>query len=80
MQKLASDRDIEHMTRGVEVQVTIVVRDFHLVLAQDDAGHRYALTRRTRGVDLASLKEGQRLTCRVTLRLHRVLEASPVPF
>jgi hypothetical protein len=58
--------------------VIALIPQFHQVKVRDSEGRVYALTRKTQGVDLSNLREGQRLTCTVTRRLARVLSATPV--
>ena len=63
-------------TRRVEAVVVAVVPEYHQVMVRDADGHLYSLTRKTRGIDLAALREGQRVVCTVTRRLARVLDAA----
>lgn len=72
----SSDSEV---TRQVEAVVFALIPEFGQVLVRDAAGHRYALTSRTRGVDLAALENGQRLLCKVTHLLPRVLSAEAIP-
>lgn len=65
-------------TYQVEAVVVVLIPEFHQVQVRDDAGHLYALTRKTRGVDLDALHEGQKILCTVTTGLHRVLNAAAV--
>ena len=65
-------------TREVETVVFALIPEFEQVKVRDDAGHIYALTRMTRGVDLLALHEGQRIVCTVTRKLPRVLTAATV--
>ena len=65
-------------TRKVETVVFALIPEFEQVKVRDDAGHIYALTPMTRGVDLLALHEGQRIVCTVTRRLPRVLSAEAV--
>jgi hypothetical protein len=62
-------------TRKVETVVIALIPEFEQVKVRDDEGHVYALTHRTRGVDLGALQEGQRIVCTVTCKLPRVLSA-----
>lgn len=62
-------------TRTVETVVIALIPEFEQVKVRDNEGHVYALTRRTRGVDLLALQEAQRLICTVTDKLPRVLSA-----
>lgn len=65
-------------TRRVETVVVALIPEYHQVKVRDDDGRLYALTRKTQGVDLASLHEGQRVVCTVTRKLPRVLTAAAV--
>ena len=65
-------------TRRVETVVVALVPEYHQVKVRDGEGHVYALTRKTEGVDLAALHEGQRIVCTVTRKLPRVLSAAAV--
>ena len=65
-------------TRRVEVTVVALIPEYRQVKSSDEEGHSYVLTRRTSGIDLTSLHEGQRLTCIVTRHLPRVLSASTI--
>jgi hypothetical protein len=65
-------------TRTVEAVVVALIPEYHQVGIRDDEGHLYALTRGTRGVDLADLREGQRVVCTVTRKLPRVLAAAAI--
>ena len=65
-------------TREVETVVFALIPEFEQVKVRDDAGHVYALTPMTRGLDLLALHEGQRIVCTVTRRLPRVLSAEAV--
>lgn len=65
-------------TRVIDVIVYAMVSEFNLAMARASDGHTFAITRKTSGIDLDSLKEGQRLACTVTVRLPRVLTAVPV--
>ena len=66
-------------TYRVEAVVVAVIPEFHQVQVLDADGHLYALTRKTRGIDLAALREGQRVVCTVTRTLPRVLAAAVDP-
>ena len=68
----------EGETRRVETVVVALIPEYHQVKVRDVDGHLYALTRKTQGVDLASLHEGQRVVCTVTRKLPRVLTAAAV--
>ena len=63
-------------TRRVETIVVALIPEYHQVKVRDGDGHLYALTRRTQGIDLAALQEGQRVVCTVTSKLPRVLAAA----
>lgn len=65
-------------TRRVETVVVALIPEYHQVKVRDDDGHLYAITRKTQGVDLAALQEGQRVVCTVTRKLPRVLTAATV--
>ena len=65
-------------TRCVETVVLALLPEYHQVKVRDGDGHLYALTRKTQGVNLAALHEGQRVVCKVTRKLARVLTASAV--
>ena len=65
-------------TRRVEAVVVALIPEYHQVKVRDGDGHLYALTRKTQGVDLASLHEGQRVVSMVTRKLPRVLTAAAV--
>lgn len=62
----------------VEVVVLALVPEFHQVVVKTTDGTRYVLNRHTPGVDLLKLREGQRLLCKVTRRLPRVLNAQAI--
>lgn len=62
-------------TRKVETVVFALIPEFEQVKVRDSDGHVYALTRKTRGIDLLALHEGQRIICTVTRKLPRVLSA-----
>lgn len=65
-------------TRQVDAIVFAVVPEFHQVKIRDGEGHVYAITRKTSGIDLLTLREGQVVRCKVTLKLPRVLSAEAV--
>lgn len=65
-------------TRRVEAVVVAVVPEYHQVTVRDADGRLYALTRKTHGIDLATLFEGQCVVCTVTRKLPRVLTAAAV--
>ena len=62
-------------TREVETVVLAVIPEYHQVQVEDRLGHRYAINRRTQGIDMSTLREGQRVDCTVTVGLPRVLRA-----
>ena len=63
-------------TRDVSAVVFAVVPEYHQVKVRDPDGHVYSLTRKTEGIQLSDLHEGQRIVCTVTRRLPRVLRAT----
>ena len=65
-------------TRTVKAVVFALIPEFDLVEVRDSGGYIYALTRKTRGIDLLALHEGQRIVCTVTQELPRVLSAVAV--
>ena len=65
-------------TRRVDAVVIALVPEFRQALVRDADGHDYALTRATQGVDLATLQEGQKISCTVTTRLPRVIAATVI--
>ena len=73
-----SDSLSGEQTHKVEAVVFALIPEFEQVKVRDEAGHIYALTPMTRGVDLLALHEGQRVVCTVTRRLPRVLSAEAV--
>lgn len=62
--------------RVVEAVVIAAIPRFRQVRVCDGDGRHYAITRKTEGVGLASLHEGQRVVCAID-RLGRVVAASP---
>lgn len=62
--------------RFVGVTVLALIPEYHQVEVVDKMGRHYSLTEHTQGINLAELKEGQKLACRVTKRLPRVLAAT----
>ncbi len=62
-------------TMDVQTMVFAVIPKYHQVKVRSEDGHVYSLTRKTQGVRLDALREGQRVVCRVTRRLPRVLSA-----
>jgi hypothetical protein len=65
-------------TRKVETVVVALIPEYEQVKVRDSDGHVYALTPMTRGLDLLTLREGQRVVCTVTRTLPRVLCAEAV--
>jgi hypothetical protein len=65
-------------THEVDTVVFALIPEFQQVKVRDCEGHVYALTPKTRGVDLLALHEGQRIVCVVTRKLARVLSAQAV--
>ena len=65
-------------THLVQTTVFALVPEYEQVLVRDKHGLQYALTRRTAGIELGALHEGQRVICKVTGRLPRVLAAQAV--
>lgn len=65
-------------THEVDTVVFALIPEFQQVKVRDREGHVYALTAKTRGVDLLALHEGQRIVCVVTRKLPRVLSAQAV--
>ena len=65
-------------TRTVETVVFALIPEFHQVKVKDRDGYVYALIRKTRGIDLLALHEGQRIVCTVTQKFPRVLSAEAV--
>jgi hypothetical protein len=64
-------------TRQVEAVVFAVILEFNQARVRTDDGSTYALTRRTPGVSLEDLYEGQRLVLTVNSRWPLVLAAIP---
>ena len=62
-------------TREIETVVVAVIPEFQLVQVEDLLGYRYAIHAKTQGIDMSTLREGQRVDCIVTVRLPRVLWA-----
>jgi hypothetical protein len=76
LRDLAARHAGDEETRRVEATVVALIPRYQQVKVRDKAGHVYALTRQTTGVDLSELREGQRVVCTVTRRLPRVLSAA----
>lgn len=70
--------DVGEQTRQVLVTINAVIPEFHQATARDATGQQYAITSRTEGIELESLREGQSLLCTVTIELPRVLRATLV--
>ena len=66
-------------TREVETVVVAVIPEFHQVQVKDLLGNLYAINRKTQGIDMSTLREGQRVDCTVTVHLPRVLRAMALP-
>lgn len=66
-------------TQEVETVVVAVIPEFHQVQVEDLLGYRYVINRRTQGIDMSTLREGQRVECTVTVHLPRVLRAMALP-
>jgi hypothetical protein len=58
--------------------VTHLLLQYGQVEVQTGDGGCYAISRHTQGVQLDDLREGQRLVCKVTRQLPRVLHARPL--
>jgi hypothetical protein len=71
----ATDSRSAEETVVLDAVVIALLPEFRQVKARSNAGHLLAITESTRGVHLASLREGQLLRCTVTRRLPRVLRA-----
>lgn len=71
-----TDNEVTGGTCRVKAIVVAVVLEYHQVMVRDADGHLYSLTRKTQGIDLATLFEGQRVVCTVTRKLPRVLTAA----
>lgn len=59
----------------VDTTVVALIPEFHQANVRSFDGHLYAITKRTSGINLESLHEGQEVRCTVTRRLPRVLAA-----
>lgn len=62
-------------TLTVTAEVVALLPEYRQVRVLGSGGRQYALTRLTHGIDLATLRLGQRVECTVTARLSRVLNA-----
>lgn len=69
------DKPTEVETREVDTTVVAVIPEYHQAELTTADGFRYALTERTPGVRLSSIREGQHFRCIVTVRYPRVLRA-----
>lgn len=65
-------------TQEVETTVVAVLPEFQQAELRSADGHSYALTERTPGIRLSSLRVGQQFRCTVTTRLPRVVRAERV--
>lgn len=70
--------DDNEQTRQVLLTIYALIPEFRQARARDAAGYQYAITSRTEGIELESLREGQSLICTVTIKWPRVLRASIV--
>ena len=59
----------------VEGQVVEILQDLGLAHVLGSDGLVYGLRRHTPGIDWGTVREGQRVRCRVTATFHRVLHA-----
>lgn len=59
----------------IDVTVIALVPDYHQAIVRASNGTQFAVTQRTPGVHLETLREGQQLRCLVTRRLPRILRA-----
>ena len=62
----------------VQAKVIAVFPEVSQARALDQEGMEYALTRKTPGINVKDLHEGQQLSCRVEPDLRRVLYAEPI--
>ena len=65
-------------TWRVEATVYALIPEYHQVWVRDSEERHYVLTRKTRGIDLSSLREGQRVVCTVTVHIPRVMSATAI--
>lgn len=65
-------------THTVRAVVVALVPEYNQAMVLDGEGRQYSITRKTRGIDLATLREGQEVECTVTVHLPRVLAAAAV--
>lgn len=65
----------EEKTRQVDATVVALVPEYHQAQIRSKDGYLYAITESTPGIRLTALREGQKVRCTVTTRLHRVLRA-----
>lgn len=68
-------RRMQGECREVEATVFAVLPEFNQARAQGPDGFQYAITRHTRGVNVAELEDGQRLLCTVMDHPVRVTSA-----
>lgn len=64
--------------RAVATVVVECIPQFDQVIVESREGFRYAITSRTEGLAMASLREGMKILCYVTTRLPRVMRAEVV--
>jgi hypothetical protein len=62
----------------VRAKVTELIPAYHTVHLETDEGRGLALTAKTGGIDLASLRVGQTVECVVTLVQPRVIQAHAI--
>jgi hypothetical protein len=55
------------------LEVFAILSEFHQAMARAHDGYQFAITRKTPGIDVDALQEGQKLRCVVTRHLPRVL-------
>jgi hypothetical protein len=60
----------------LRAKVTELIPSYHLVYLETAEGRGLALTAKTAGIDLASLRVGQMVECQVTRIQPRVVQAS----
>ncbi len=64
--------------REVETFVVALLPEFRQARVEDTSGFQYAITRKTKGIDIGALSVGQQVVCVVTGSPSRVVEARPV--
>ena len=80
-QPTKSEADASLSAAGLETlraKVTELIPEYGLVHAETEEGRGLALTAKTAGIDLASLRVGQTVECVVTLTQPRVVRAHTV--